>query len=137
MYQFLVATSVVMRCTKPPEDPLHHAESMPKSSTNRVQAEEHRHQDDHDRRGVHFLLRRPRHALQLVAHFAQKQPRALEAPAGRLPDVSSVVVCSAIPNLAQPQPWSLTSSPYSIPVLAGQEGIEPPTPGFGDRCSAN
>src|SRR5258708_30888010 len=21
--------------------------------------------------------------------------------------------------------------------LAGQEGIEPPTPGFGDRCSAN
>jgi hypothetical protein len=21
--------------------------------------------------------------------------------------------------------------------VAGQEGIEPPTPGFGDRCSAN
>src|SRR4051812_27130248 len=25
----------------------------------------------------------------------------------------------------------------SCAELAGQEGIEPPTPGFGDRCSAN
>ena len=26
---------------------------------------------------------------------------------------------------------------YRHSELAGQEGIEPPTPGFGDRCSAN
>ena len=30
----------------------------------------------------------------------------------------------------------LTSVPRCL-HLAGQEGIEPPTPGFGDRCSAN
>ncbi len=27
--------------------------------------------------------------------------------------------------------------PPVVGKLAGQEGIEPPTPGFGDRCSAN
>src|SRR5262249_23483684 len=36
------------------------------------------------RRGVHFLLRRPRHPLELVPDLTQKQPRALDAPAGRL-----------------------------------------------------
>src|SRR5687768_13503611 len=31
----------------------------------------------------------------------------------------------------------LCCSAFADPNLAGQEGIEPPTPGFGDRCSAN
>ena len=34
-------------------------------------------------------------------------------------------------------PASLRIANRDQRILAGQEGIEPPTPGFGDRCSAN
>ena len=33
--------------------------------------------------------------------------------------------------------FSITLNPVSIHMkMAGQEGFEPPTPGFGDRCSS-
>src|ERR1051325_6197094 len=41
---------------------------------------------------------------------------------------SIVVLIESIPGL----PRSPTSA-----AMAGQEGLEPPTPGFGDRCSTN
>ena len=115
------------------EDPLHDAVDAVVEHE-QIQAEEDRHQDDDHRRRVDFLLRRPGDALQLVAHLAQEQAHPLER--GRRPPpsrLSSVVVVSHPTTLHRPA----IDSRSAIADLAGQEGIEPPTPGFGDRCSAN
>src|SRR3954466_7511312 len=45
---------------------------------------------------------------------------------------------SMIANLISNQRLAIGIQQFLNPVkLAGQEGIEPPTPGFGDRCSTN
>src|SRR5688572_2308831 len=37
-----------------------------------------------------------------------------------------------------PHPWSLLPDPdFPSAIVAGQEGLEPPALGFGDRCSTN
>ena len=81
MYQFLVATSV-MPPPKRPEEPLHDAIERVVHQR-QVDPEEHRRQNHDHRRGVDLFLRRPGHALQLVAHLAEKQPRPLEPAARR------------------------------------------------------
>src|SRR5262245_22476640 len=49
--------------------------------------------------------------------------------------ITFVATFPASPLPASSYPRAATRDPRS--ELAGQEGIEPPTPGFGDRCSAN
>src|SRR5262249_25608372 len=103
-----------------------------------IHPEERGGQDHHDGGRVDFLLRGPRHPLQLVANLAQKQTRTLE-PAARC--FSDVVESARRISGHSFQPsircFSILCLPRPSRRLAGQEGIEPPTPGFGDRCSAN
>ena len=109
---------------------------MPEVEREQIQPEEDRHQDHDDRRRVDLFLRRPGDALQLVADLAEEQARALEAAAGRFPARVSSVVVSSCHRSIRFRLLPISLDPRSA-KLAGQEGIEPPTPGFGDRCSAN
>jgi hypothetical protein len=98
-----------------------------------IDAEERRRQDDDHRRRIDLLLRRPGDALQLVAHFAEEEACPLESPARRFLDrIESS--CSLFSHVRSH--FRLLTANF-LKDMAGQEGIEPPTPGFGDRCSAN
>src|SRR4029453_13986822 len=102
------------------EDPLHQV-VQPDVENEKIQAEKQRRQNDDHRRRIDLLLRRPRHTFQLVTNLAEKKPRTSEAANARFLDGVKLVGHG---------PW-----PLLLAKLAGQEGIEPPTPGFGDRCS--
>ena len=144
MYQFLAATSV-MRRTEPLEDPLHGGVEQ-QVDAEQIQPEEHRRQDHDDRRGVDLGLRRPRHALHLVAHLGEELDDSAATSASGAVDAAPlssrrrhfverrsprVSILSIRVRVGRPTSALLGSS------LAGQEGLEPPTPGFGDRCSTN
>src|SRR5687768_2954316 len=111
-----------------------------------IHAEEDRRENDHERRGVDFFAARPRHATQFVADFRKKASRPTP-PAGHAlarPSTERVFVLRRnrlhfeLPTPETRDPGRTHAlPPTSYPKLAGQEGIEPPTPGFGDRCSAN
>src|SRR5205814_2246958 len=114
-----------------PEDPLDQAVHT-EVEDEQVQPEEERREYHDDSGRVDFLARRPSDALELVAHLTQEQPRALDTPAGGLS--YGLKRCGFRHTTSQ---LPATELPDTRVGLAGQEGIEPPTPGFRDRCSAN
>ena len=75
---------------------------------------------------------RPGDLLHLVAHFDEEAARA-SRPAAR----QRLLLTLAQPSLRSAPRLLLDvrTSPLRTAELAGQEGLEPPTPGFGDRCS--
>ena len=108
-----------------------------------------RSQDHDNRRRVDLALRRPRDALHLVANFAEELPGPAEPAQGAL-RFRSTFARLLYRFGAHRRRFSAPQSTFAgLPAvaharadtrerrLAGQEGIEPPTPGFGDRCSAN
>src|SRR5450631_3493652 len=96
-----------------------------------TQHEEHRrdrHHDEYHGGGDHgFLARRPRHLAGFLAHFLKEAERAD-------PRLASYFCWRLIAHLLT----SSLSCPYPAGrYLAGVAGLEPATPGFGDRCSTN
>ena len=63
---------------------------------------------------------------KLMPNMKPADPKEMETPA------QLVEATASFHRLRRPSPSSRSER-----RLAGQEGIEPPTPGFGDRCSAN
>ena len=131
-----------------------------------VQTRDQRHHDhdehDHDGRVAHELGARGPHDLaQLVEDLAHEEAdRPEEArhrvAAGSLvgpgPDPRLALVSVTIPSFClgsgprrPPHPWCPTTGRRRVPPCttttsrgcAGQEGLEPPTAGFGDQCSTN
>src|SRR5262245_26149805 len=85
--------------------------------------EDHRDDDD-DRRPVDLLAGGPRGLLELGPDLLEELPDASEPVHGALP----------LPGGAS-RP-AFVRAPRAGP-LAGQEGFEPPTSGFGDRRSSH
>src|SRR5688572_887753 len=159
MYHCFVRSSVMPLCRpEGPEDPCHQRIQHEVDAI-QVDAEHDRRQDDDDR-GAYTSLRlgqvtRP---ISLRTSARKRLDRPIQPVMlsfARPPNESS---CSAIAVVFISQSLSVSSSQFSVPrnatrkrvqlatggwllttshTLAGQEGIEPPTPGFGDRCSAN
>src|SRR5262249_47991825 len=79
-----------------------------------------------------FAARRPGHLAPFLAHFLQEAEGA---------DPLASHFCRRL--IAHPYSLSIQLNTLSMcPVrrvrtLAGVEGLEPPTPGFGDRCSSH
>src|SRR6185437_3307348 len=97
----------------------------------RNQKEYRRNRDHHEHhsggdRG--FAARRPGHLAPFLAHFLQ-EAEGTDPLAAHLCRRLIAHPCSLL---------STTHYLYVRPVrLAGVEGLEPPTPGFGDRCSSH
>src|SRR5258706_12040862 len=107
---FAMVTSLPSPCDL--EDPVHHPEEERDDDPQEQAEDDDRH--DHDGRcPLHLLARRPGRALELP-------PDLQKECAGPLEPVHAPCLH------ARPQ----------VPVLAGQEGFEPPTSGFGDRRSS-
>ena len=87
------------------------------------------HHEHHSRRDRGLAARRPGHLAPFLAHFLQEAEGA---------DPLASHLCRRL--IAHPCSLLiyLTHYLYLCPVrLAGVEGLEPPTPGFGDRCSSH
>src|SRR4030095_4364896 len=91
------------------------------------QAKKQRRQNDDHCRRVDLLLRRPRHALQLVANLAEKQPRTFETATGRFLDRIKLVGHRSGPyslrywqarRESNPQPPVLETGALPIELLA-------------------
>src|SRR4051794_4285686 len=126
MYHCFCETSVItltLRTAEPVERPvdrrgqreIHDPEEQP---------EERRGQNHHDRRRVHFLLRRPGDPFELVADFDQKRAAAIP-PAGdvlpRFPDVVGHHVGCHLLVAGAPRPTprrSLAEPLYPAPLTA-------------------
>src|SRR3990172_3323492 len=131
---------VVADVTSVPQDPgedLAHQEVQAVE----VEAEEDGSDQHHDGGGVDLLLRRPRHLLELAPDLGEEGlefGELLGAPAKRpgeprgrpKPTVFALVHLSCLCHGLHVT--SSRSTPFRV---AGQEGLEPPTPRFGDRCS--
>ena len=94
-----------------------------------------RHHDKHHGGRDHGLpARRPGHLARLFTHFLEKlERRCRHSNTVSIPSVVQQVQCSHDRHFAQAsQVVDLT--PHSS--LAGVAGLEPATPGFGDRCSS-
>src|SRR2546426_6665079 len=81
-----------------------------------VNGEDDRGHDDDDGRSDHLVPARPGHLLHLAIGVADEFPR-YDPPVLRS-------CCQSVLF-------------HGSSVVAGQEGLEPPTCGFGDRCSTN
>jgi hypothetical protein len=82
---------------------------------------------DHDR---YPRLRAHRYCLQCCR---PKPPGLLRCAACNAFDVNRKFLDSAERHLGgEPRQF-----PSNTAIMAGVEGLEPPTPGFGDRCSTN
>src|SRR5205823_3762638 len=102
--------------------------------------DDHGHQDDDGRRDD-LGLRRPGHLLQLATDLAQEllgggalfvRRRGRRAPAlGGRRRLAALALHLALGLSVHSRLGSIGAG------TAGQEGIEPPTAGFGARCSAN
>jgi hypothetical protein len=82
----------------------------------------HHHEQDHARGNACLFPRRPGDLAHLLADLPQKFYRTAD--------------CHDVP-LETPYIASGDAEGKSVVAMAGVEGLEPPTPGFGDRCSTN
>src|SRR5215203_38737 len=69
--------------------------------------------------------------------FRSRSFLALSASGASLSSLHCAAASSAAPFRSPSCNLPRIVYPVGSQKLAGQEGIEPPTPGFGDRCSAN
>src|SRR5439155_15460699 len=106
------------------------------------QRRQEHHGNQHDDRVTHQLLpARPSDLLELLPDFLQELseggPLPLRGDGAALTHGFDAVLARGL--LPLHQPLGLTIHPLStspgVPPRAGPEGLEPPTAGFGDRCS--
>src|SRR5882672_694463 len=95
-----------------PEDPVDHVEEKRVHHPEEHSEDEHR-EDHHGGRPLDLLAGRPGRPLQLPLHLGQE-----------------------VPDLAPPVHVAPREYEPRARTLAGQEGFEPPTSGFGDRRSS-
>src|SRR5215207_2205081 len=114
MYHCFVLTSVIALTSllgEPLEQREHRA--IQKQIHNPEKRAEHdREEDHHDGRGVHLFLRRPRHALQLVADFDEEHARAIPPPTDVLARFSDVVSYHVRCHLTFSSPTSPAYAPH-------------------------
>ena len=93
------------------QGPHEREDQVEQADEDRKDSREHQH---HGRGIDQVLSGGPDHSAELTSYIAQESPEFLPHPRSSLPPV-----CAAAPT----------------PKKAGLAGLEPATPGFGDRCS--
>jgi hypothetical protein len=121
---------------QPPQRGAHHQVQAPE-----VGAKERRREDHDDGRGVDLLVARPGHALHLRPDFREEVGET-RPPALRLAQDAATTPLRRDLTGLEGHLFDVIHAGrlhvvFRMQAMAGQEGLEPPTPGFGDRCSTN
>jgi hypothetical protein len=89
-------------------------------------------------RGAQGLQRDARGAETAGGAWRSGSPELSKAPIGRVSAIALEFSTSDYRALTEAKALAaiwLSIPDNSLILLAGEEGLEPPTPGFGDRCS--